>query len=436
MTGRCGSRGPRRLGRVTFGRFACPALEVVCVLLLLALSSGGSGAADKSRESIEQDFQVWLTRHLRPEAEARAVSRATLDAALSGLSLDWSLPDLILPGSVEKVPPEQSQAEFGSPGSYFDEARLRGLVAGGRRQLVKWAATLQSIEQRYGVPCAIVVAVWGRESGFGAAVLTRDAVRTLATEAYLGVRKDVFEPELIAALQILNSGAVDRSELKSSWAGALGQPQLLPSQFLQYAVDFDGDGRRDIWHSVPDSLASIANDLARQGWQAGREWGFEVGVPEAVSCAIEGPEQGKAVAAWAKLGIRRRDGKPFPPGEANQIAYLVMPAGRLGPAHLVSPNFYVLKSYNNSDLYALFIGHLADRFAADKPFIGQWAKVGGFSRRDVKAMQDRLVAAGYDVGNADGLIGFKTRIAIGLWQTRKGLPPTCFPDVALVREIR
>ena len=215
--------------------------------------------------------------------------------------------------------------------------------------------------------------------------------------------------------------------MKSSWAGALGQPQLLPSQFLEYAVDFDGDGRRDIWHSVPDSLASIANDLARQGWKAGREWGFEVDVPEAVSCAVEGPEQGKPVAAWAKLGIRRVDGKPFPPGEANQTAYLVMPAGRLGPAYLVSPNFYVLKSYNNSDLYALFIGHLADRFAADKPFVGQWTKVGGFSRRDVKAMQDRLVAAGYDVGNADGLIGFKTRIAVGLWQARKGLPATLLP---------
>lgn len=421
---------------MTLARFTFPALEIVCLLLLLALPGNGLSAADKSREAIGRDFQVWLTRHLRPEAEARAISRATLDAALSGMTLDWSLPDLILPGAAEKVPAEQSQAEFGSPGSYFDEERLRNLVVEGRRQLVKWAATLQAIEQRYGVPRGIAVAVWGRESGFGTAPLTRDAVRTLATEAYLGVRKDVFEPELIAALQILNAGTVARSQLKSSWAGALGQPQLLPSQFLEYAVDFDADGRRDIWHSVPDSLASIANDLARQGWQAGREWGFEVSVPEAVSCAVEGPEQGKAVAAWTKLGIRRLDGKAFPPGEADQTAYLLMPAGRLGPAYLVSPNFYVLKSYNNSDLYALFIGHLADRFAADKPFVGRWAKVGGFSRRDAKAMQDRLVAGGYDVGNADGLIGFKTRIAIGLWQARKGLPATCFPNAALVREIR
>lgn len=411
-------------------------LKIVSLLLLLVLASGEAIAADKSRESVERSFQVWLAQHVWPEAEGHGVSRAIFDAAMRGVSLDWSLPDLILPGAAEKIPQEQSQAEFSSPGAYFDEPRLKRLVADGRRQLDKWAVTLQAIERRYGVPRAIIVALWGRESGFGSAPLTRDAVRTLATEAYLGFRKDVFEPELIAALQILARGDVDRSQLKSSWAGALGQPQLLPSQFLRYAVDFEGNGHRDIWHSVPDSLASIANDLAQQGWKTGREWGFEVEVPEAVSCAAEGPEKGKALAEWARLGIRRVDGKPFPRGEADEIAYLVMPEGRLGPAYLVSPNFYVLKSYNNSDLYALFIGHLADRFAADKPFVGQWAKVGGLSRRDVKAMQDRLVAAGYDVGNADGLIGFKTRIAIGLWQTRKGLPATCFPNAALVREIR
>jgi len=314
------------------------------------LQGGTAGAADTVRESVERSFQVWLTQHVWPEAGKHGVSRAAFDTAMRGVTLDWSLPDLILPGAPEKVPEAQSQAEFSSPGAYFDETRLERLVVDGRRQLVKWAATLQAIERRYGVPRAIVVALWGRESGFGSAPLTRDAVRTLATEAYLGFRKDVFEPELIAALQILARGYVDRSQLKSSWAGALGQPQLLPSQFLEYAVDFEGNGQRDIWHSVPDSLASIANDLAQQGWKAGREWGFEVEVPEAVSCAAEGPEKGKAVAEWARLGIRRVDGKPFPPAEANEIAYLVMPAGRLGPAYLVSPNFYVLKSYNNSDL--------------------------------------------------------------------------------------
>jgi lytic murein transglycosylase len=407
------------------------------VCLLLVGAGGAASGADKTRESLEHDFQAWIADHVWPEAKAAGVSRAIFDATMRGVTLDWSLPDLILPGASAKVPEAQSQAEFASPGAYFDETRLERLVVDGRRQIEKWAGTLQAIEHRYGVPRGIVVAIWGRESGYGSAPLTRDAVRTLATEAYLGYRKDVFEPELIAALKILARGDVDRHELKSSWAGALGQPQLLPSHFLQYAVDFEGKGTRDIWHSVPDSLASIANALAEQGWKPGREWGFEVDVPDAVSCAGEGPEQGKNVGEWATLGIRRVDGKPFPPGENNETAYLVLPAGRLGPAYLVSPNFYVVKTYNNSDLYALFVGHLADRFTVDRPFVGQWQKVGGFSRRDVKAMQDRLVASGYDVGNADGLIGFKTRIAIGLWQARRGKAATCFPrgaaDIEAIR---
>ena len=418
-------------------RFAFPWLATLSVCIALLYGSPAARASDNARQSVERDFQVWIADHVWPEAKVAGVSRAIFDAAMHGVTLDWSLPDLILPGAQEKVPEAQSQAEFASPGAYFDETRLERLVLDGRHQIEKWTATLHAIEQRYGVPRGIVVAIWGRESGYGSAPLTRDAIRTLATEAYLGFRKDIFEPELIAALAILARGDVDRSELKSSWAGALGQPQLLPSHFLQYAVDFEGKGKRDIWHSVPDSLASIANALATQGWQAGRAWGFEVDVPDAVSCAMEGPEQGKNVGEWARLGVRRVDGKPFPPGETNETAYLVLPAGRFGPAYLVSPNFYVVKTYNNSDLYALFVGHLADRFAVDKPFVRAWQKIGGFSRRDVKAMQDRLVATGYDVGNADGLIGFKTRIAIGLWQTRKGMPATCFPrgaaDVSAIR---
>jgi lytic murein transglycosylase len=404
--------------------------------LLAGFANHASWAADKGHEAAEQGFQLWIADHVWPEAKAAAVPRATFDSAMRGVTLDWSLPDLLLPGAAEKVPAAQSQAEFASPAAYFDEARLERLVVDGRREVEKWAGTLQAIERRYGVPRGIVVAIWGRESAYGSVPLTRDAVRTLATEAYLGFRKDIFEPELIAALKILARGDVDRSELKSSWAGALGQPQLLPSHFLQYAVDFEGNGKRDIWHSVPDSLASIANALAEQGWKRGREWGFEIEVPEAVSCAAEGPEQGKTVGEWTRLGIRRVDGGAFPAGEANEVAYLVLPAGRLGPAYLVSPNFYVLKTYNNSDLYALFVGHVADRLVADRPFVAHWEKIGGFSRRDVKAMQDRLVALGYDVGNADGLIGFKTRIAIGLWQARKGVPPTCFPrDAQAIRKI-
>ena len=166
--------------------------------------------------------------------------------------------------------------------------------------------------------------------------------------------------------------------MRSSWAGALGQPQFLPSSFLEHAVDFDGDGHADIWNSNADAMASIANYLVNYGWVKGRDWGFEVTVPDSVSCALEGPDQGRRISDWAAMGISRVNGKPFPAGEARAEGYLLMPAGRNGPAFIVTPNFYVLKEYNESDLYALFIGHGADRIAhGDRNFAGKWGKVGG-----------------------------------------------------------
>jgi membrane-bound lytic murein transglycosylase B len=225
--------------------------------------------------------------------------------------------------------------------------------------------------------------------------------------------------------------------MKSSWAGALGQPQFLPSSFLKHAVDFDGDGLADIWNSTPDTLASIANYLIDYGWVKGRDWGFEVTVPESVSCALEGPDRGKTISTWAALGIERVGGKPFPKNELKAEGFFLMPAGRNGPAFIVTRNFYVLKKYNESDLYALFIGHGADRITSgDRQFAGRWGKVGGLYRSDIAAMQRGLEAIGYDVGSADGLPGFKTRRSIGDWQARNGQAPTCFPDGAIVEALR
>ena len=225
--------------------------------------------------------------------------------------------------------------------------------------------------------------------------------------------------------------------MKSSWAGALGQPQFLPSSFLKHAVDFDGDGHADIWNSEADALASIANYLVDYGWVKGRDWGFEVTVPESVSCALEGPDQGKRISDWAEMGIDRVSGKAFPPNEARAEGFLLMPAGRNGPAFIVTPNFYVLKEYNESDLYALFIGHGADRIAGgDRTFAGKWGKVGGLYRSDIASLQRALEAKGYDVGSADGLPGFRTRRSIGDWQAKNGRPPTCFPDAELVAAVQ
>jgi lytic murein transglycosylase len=391
-------------------------------------------AAAVDRREVERQFQTWLAQDLWPEAKKLGTRRAVFDRAAAGLTLDWTLPELQPPGAAEGSGLKQWQAEFTRPGAYFDERRLRGLVAEGRRQLGSWQRTLDAVEARYHVPGAIVVAIWGRESGFGQVKLTFAAIRTLATLAFMGSRKPIYRPELLAALQILQAGDTTVDRMTSSWAGALGQPQLLPSRFLQYAVDFDGDGRRDVWGSIPDSLASIANDLGREGWRKESGWGDEI-VAGMLPCSLDGPEQGKPLADWIKLGAKRMDGRPFPAEAVRLTRFLVMPAGRFGPAYLVTPNFYVLKSYNNSDLYALYIGHLADRLTRDKPFQGPWQDPGGFTRGQVKAMQERLQARGYDVGNVDGLIGFKTRVAIGIWQKRAGMAETCFPDAELVRTI-
>ena len=213
-------------------------------------------------------------------------------------------------------------------------------------------------------------------------------------------------PSMLGPLTVcaLASVAFDLHIGLPGWAGALGQPQFMPSSYLKYAVDFDGDGHRDIWNSVPDALASIANYLSQRGWQRNRDWGFEVSIPANVSCAQEGPDLARPVADWAKMGITRISGKAFPANDLSADGMMLVPAGRHGPEFVVTPNFYVIKEYNNSDLYALFIGNLADRIAHGAgPFQGEWGNVGSMLRSDVLAMQKALVAKGYDVGKADGL---------------------------------
>ncbi|WP_421724132.1 lytic murein transglycosylase [Bauldia sp.] len=389
-------------------------------------------AVDKA--ATERAFQQFLVDEIWPEAAASGVSRGTFDQALRGVKLDWSLPELVPPGT---NPPHtvEHQAEFRSPGAYFNQNNLSTQVAIGRKLLGEWRTTLDRIEQRFGVRGEILLAIWARESSFGRASIPHNAIRTLATRAYMGRRKAKFRPELIAGLQIIENGDISVERMKSSWAGALGQPQFLPSHYLAYAVDFDGDGRRNIWTSVPDTLASIANFLLHHGWDPERGWGIEAVVPANVPCHLEGPEQGRGMKDWGALGVTFHDGRTLPRIEQNREAFLLMPAGRYGPAFIVSGNFYVLKDYNFSDLYALYVGHLADRFGDNRSFGAKWGKVGGFSRADVAKMQRQFEAEGHDVGGADGLVGFKTRVTVGRWQEQNGQKITCLPDARMVRSI-
>lgn len=404
------------------------------VLIGLLLSSSALAA---SKTEVEAQFETWLANDLWPEAKSKVISKATFDQAFSGVSLNFDLPDLVMPGEKPQTPKKQTQSEFGSPGKYFNDKTINAVTAGGIARAGQYARILNAVESKYGVPGEIVLAIWGRESGYGSVKIPNNAFTVLGTKAFMATRKDMFREELIAALEIVQKGYIGAGNMKSSWAGALGQPQFMPSSYLEHAVDFDGDGKRDIWNSVPDTLGSIAHYLAQYGWQKGRDWGYEVNVPANVSCAFEGPDQGKSFAAWEKLGIARVNGKPFPSSETKRVGFLLMPAGRHGPAFIVTKNFYVIKEYNMSDLYALFISHVGDRIAHGATgFSAGWGDVGGLYRSDIAGLQRALEKKGYDAGGADGFPGFKTRRSIGDWQAKQGLAPTCFPDKDLIAAIR
>ena len=402
-------------------------------LLILLLTLLPLPAFAASKADVEAQFQSWLQKDLWPQAQKDGISEKIFRAAFAGITLNWDLPDLVPPGFPKPQEQKQTQAEFSSPAPYFNEARLQKLAATGRSLASQYGPVLQRIEKTYGVPGPILLAIWGRETGFGAAKLPNSAIQVLATKAFMSTRKDMFRTELIAALRILDHGDVTPDQFMGSWAGALGQPQFMPTSYLKYAVDFDGDGHRNIWTSVPDTLASIANYLVQKGWQRGRSWGYEVAIPQAVSCAQEGPDLAKPISHWASLGITRISGKAFPSDELRASGMMLVPAGRDGPEFIVTPNFYVIKEYNNSDLYGIYIGNLADRIAAGSgAFQGQWGDVGKMLRSDVAGMQKTLERKGYDVGGTDGLPGYKTRRSIGQWQEKSGMKPTCYPDSSML----
>ncbi len=404
---------------------------------LLACACLASPALALDRGAVERQFRGWLEQTVWPQAARKGVSRGTFESAFAGVRLNWDLPDLVPPGTKPETPRQQRQAEFGQPAKYFNRGSIDSATAIGRQMAGRHASVLAATEKATGVPGRIILGIWGRESGYGRVAIPHSAFEVLGTKGFMSTRAAYFTDELIAALQIAQAGHAPAGVMKSSWAGALGQPQFMPSNFLKYAADGNGDGHADIWRSEADTIASIGTYLAKHGWQSGRDWGFEVRVPASVSCTLEGPDQGKRISDWEKLGITRVSGRPFPEHERRGEGFLLMPAGRHGPAFIVTPNFYVLKDYNMSDLYALFVGHVGDRIQYGVgDFSAHWGSVGGLYRSDVAAMQRALERMGHDVGGADGLPGFKTRRSIGRWQEAQGRPATCFPETAMKSALR
>src|SRR5438309_1669870 len=371
---------------------------------------------------------------LWPEAQAAGVSRATFDAETKGLEPDYKLPDLILPGRPATGAP--SQAEFVQvPADYIKEASIARLAAEGQRLMQKYQDALKAIEARFGVPASVVLAIWGRETDYGRYTLPYDAVRVLATQAYVGRRKDQYRNEFILALKILGEGNVARKDMRASWAGATGLTQFLPSEYYKHGVDLDGDGRIDIWHSVPDALASAAQQLVNKGWQSGVRWAYEVRAPSNADCTQGVPEVTKPSGEWLRAGFVPVRGQTLSAAEQAQPASLLQPEGIYGPAFLTTKNYFVIKEYNFSDLYVLFVGHLSDRMTSPQPFATPWSAASQLRTRDVETMQRHLTRIGLYSDKLDGKAGMKTRAALGAYQKSAGLKVDCWPSEAVLRSI-
>jgi lytic murein transglycosylase len=315
------------------------------------------------------------------------------------------------------------------------ENSVARLAAEGRKLLETHRATLDAIERRFGVQPSVLLAIWGRETAYGGYKLPHDALRVLATQAYTGGRKDMFRGEFLAALKMLQDG-VPREKMRSSWGGAMGLTQFLPSEFYKHGVDFDGDGKVDIWTSIPDALASAAKQLANKGWQRGERWAYEVRIPAGVDCTIAQPSHVMPIGDWLKRGYVLAHGRKLAAAQLKNDASLLLPEGTYGPAFLAPKNYFVIKEYNFSDLYVLFVGHLSDRILDARPFATPWSKNTQLRTEQVEAMQRTLTARGFYSDKIDGKAGMLTRAALGAYQKANGLTLDCWPTAAVLEHMQ
>jgi len=330
----------------------------------------------------------------------------------------------------------QAQAEFVQvPSAYVKEATIARLAAEGRRLWQKYRAALDRIEDTFGVPATMVLAIWGRETDYGRYTNRYDTLRVVATQAYVGRRKDQYRDEFILALKILDEGAVVRKDFRASWAGATGLTQFLPSEYFRLGVDFDGDGRIDIWHSVPDALASAARQLADKGWQPGVRWAYEVRAPAEADCTMGVPDVRQPIGTWLRAGFVPARGRELAAAELAQPASLLQPEGIHGPSFLTTKNYFVIKEYNFSDLYVLFVGHLSDRMVSPERFATPWSASTQLRTASVEAMQRHLARLGLYADKIDGKAGMLTRAALGAYQKSAGLKVDCWPSETVLRAL-
>jgi membrane-bound lytic murein transglycosylase B len=362
---------------------------------------------------------------LWPLAARRNISRASFDTFTAGLSPDLRIMDLL-----------DSQPEFTKAlWDYLDILVSDARIAKGQEVLAANRPIFDQVEKAYGVDRYVITAIWGIESNFGTMGGDRPVIRSTATLACVGRRQDYFRDEFLSALEILHRGDVRPEHLIGSWAGAFGPTQFMPTSFKRFAVDFDGDGRRDVVDSIPDLIASTANNLQKDGWVSGQTWGYEVALPQGFNYLLADRRKQMTIREWEQLGVRRADQKPFP--RAADGAFLLVPTGAQGPAFLMLQNFRTIMKYNPAEAYALAIGHLADRLRGGAAFVQAWPRherVLTYAERI--EMQQLLGRRGFDVGEPDGLFGPKTRTAIRDFQVAAGIVPDGFPSGSVLDRLR
>lgn len=400
--------------------------------LSLAAVSGGPARAQPATPAAAaalppppsgpMSFGDWLAS-FKARAAVAGIPQAVLDRELAGLTPNDRVSAL-----------DGAQPEFSRPASaYIKSALTQSRIDIGLRR--RNEPFFPAIERRYGVPREILMGIWAQESGFGTILGDLDVIRSMATLAADGRRRAWAEGELVAALRIIASGEHPRSRLKGSWAGAFGQTQFIPSTYLSTAVDGDGDGRRDLWGSAADALASAANLLAKAGWRRGETWAREVLVPAGFDFSLtEGPKE--TPEWWEARGVRRADRQPWSAADRAAPAQLIAPSGAGGPLFLLFPNHFAIRQYNNSTAYALAVGMLADRFAGMGPLVKAWPDEVGLALADRQAAQRALAALGFDPGAPDGVVGVNTRAALREWQKSRGLTADGYLSMDMVRRLR
>jgi peptidoglycan lytic transglycosylase B len=386
--------------------------KLAALAIVLAALCVGAHAQDSA-----QSFAAFLDE-LWPDAQAKGITRANFNLAVKGVTPDPRV-----------IAATKRQPEYGKPfGTYVNAVASQRRVAEGQRKAKEWSKTFDAVEKKFGVERWVLLALWGVETDFGAEKDRWDVFRSLATLAYVRYRHPYFRNELIVAMRIMQDQKYPRGKMVSSWAGAMGQTQFMPSNVVDYAIDFSGDGHPDIWSNVPDVLGSTGNYLRKGKWQHGLPWGFEVLVPK----GFDYRRSRSTFAEWEKLGVRRADGKPFPPGDG----ILFFPAGAEGPGFIVTKNYDVLKEYNNSDAYAVAVGHLADLMQGGAPIKAAWPANDRPLSRDARiALQKKLAELGHKVTDFEGHVDFDLRDNIRAEQVKLGMVPDGNPTALLLERL-